>query len=330
MPLNVDIWLYILALVLLQDAVSFTRVRVGTLYCYPANIPAVGLKRVPIVDAGKKGPAFDIHRAFLTDDLVEDYSTRPSYLVVITIQTASPSPIIEPTTLKHPDKRTDIYAVLGMQGEKKAGKCRRGMKTVINPVYSVFIANLKPEMCPLGAFAFYFHYIYDQKNIIETIELGYNVNKSWRAIRLLHGPKSLTTPFNEQNLYNLYYKTYVHAGLKSRLNAHLPRHLLGYRHEAMGVDPLETSKLGWVRGQTYMDTYAPAFPKTAIFGAAGYRADEVYDPAWRKAIVPPQFLALVCPMADNLKQELEATGNENLSGALHHWDIVIELRQYVY
>ncbi|KAJ7874800.1 hypothetical protein B0H14DRAFT_92324 [Mycena olivaceomarginata] len=69
----------------------------------------------------------------------------------------------------------------------------------------------------------------------------------------------------------------------------------------MGVDPLETSKLGWVRGQTYMDTYAPAFPKTGILGAAGYRADEVYDPVWRKVIVPPQFLALVCPMADNLK-----------------------------
>lgn len=54
MSLNVDIWLYILALVPLQDAVSFTRVRVGTLYCYPTNIPAVGLKSVPIVDAGKK------------------------------------------------------------------------------------------------------------------------------------------------------------------------------------------------------------------------------------------------------------------------------------
>jgi hypothetical protein len=53
-------------------------------------------------------------------------------------------------------------------------------------------------------------------------------------------------------------------------------------------------------------------------------------------------------MADNLKQELEATGsadysrsflraetdllagNENLSGALHHWDMVIELRQYLF
>jgi hypothetical protein len=54
MPLNVDIWLYIFALVPLQDAVSFTRVRVGTLYCYPANTHAVGLKRIPIVDAGKK------------------------------------------------------------------------------------------------------------------------------------------------------------------------------------------------------------------------------------------------------------------------------------
>jgi hypothetical protein len=35
---------------------------------------------------------------------------------------------LQPTTLKHPDKRTDIYAVLGLQGEEKAGK--RGMRTV--------------------------------------------------------------------------------------------------------------------------------------------------------------------------------------------------------
>ncbi|KAJ7913992.1 hypothetical protein B0H13DRAFT_2325714 [Mycena leptocephala] len=48
------------------------------------------------------------------------------------------------------------------------------------------------------------------------------------------------------------------------MKAHLPRHLLGYRQDAMGVDGAETSKLGWVRGQTYFDTYAPALPKKAI------------------------------------------------------------------
>ncbi|KAJ7926482.1 hypothetical protein B0H13DRAFT_1599594 [Mycena leptocephala] len=233
---------------------------------------------------------------------------------------------LQPTQLKHPDKRTDMYAVLGMQGEEKAGKC--GMRTVINPVYSVFIANLKPEMCPLGAFAFYFHYIYDEKKIIDTMELDYTVNKSWRGVRVLHGPKSPTTPFNEKNLYNLYCRAYARAGFKSRLKAHLPRHLLGYRQEAVGVDPLETSKLGWVRGQTYMDTYAPALPKTAILGAAGYQADEVYDPIWRRVRVPPQFLLLVCPMAESMLEKV--AGNEHLSGAFHHWEMAIELREYLF
>ncbi|KAJ7936473.1 hypothetical protein B0H13DRAFT_1946706 [Mycena leptocephala] len=216
---------------------------------------------------------------------------------------------LQPTQLKHPDKRTDMYAVLGMQGEEKAGK--RGMRTVINPVYSVFIANLKPEMCPLGAFAFYFHYIYDEKKIIDTMELDYTVNKSWRGVRVLHGPKSPTTPFNEQNLYNLYCRAYA-SGIQ----------------EAVGVDPLETSKLGWVRGQTYMDTYAPALPKTAILGAAGYQADEVYDPIWRRVRVPPQFLLLVCPMAESMLEKV--AGNEHLSGAFHHWEMVIELREYLF
>ncbi|KAJ7821253.1 hypothetical protein B0H13DRAFT_1660479 [Mycena leptocephala] len=233
---------------------------------------------------------------------------------------------LQPTQLKHPDKRTDMYAVLGMQGEEKAGK--RGMRTVINPVYSVFIANLKPEMCPLGAFAFYLHYIYDEKKIIDTMELDYTVNKSWRGVRVLHGPKSPTTPFNEQNLYNLYCRAYARAGFKSRLKAHLPRHLLGYRQEAVGVDPLETSKLGWVCGQTYMDTYTPALPKTAILGAAGYQADEVYDPIWRRVRVPPQFLLLACPMAESMLEKV--AGNEHLSGAFHHWEMAIELREYLF
>ncbi|KAF8209033.1 hypothetical protein K438DRAFT_2012373 [Mycena galopus ATCC 62051] len=233
---------------------------------------------------------------------------------------------LQQTTLKHPDKRTDIWSVLGMQGEEKAGK--RGMRTVINPVYSVFIANLKPEMCPLGGFAFYFHYIYDEKKIIDTMNLDYKINKSWHQIRVLHGPKSPTTPFNEQNLYNLYCRAYKEAGFKSRMKANLPRHLLGYRQEAAGVDPLETSKLGWVRGQTYMDTYAPALPKTAILGAAGYKVDDVYDPIWRKVRIPERFLMLVCPMAEDMLKEV--AGVEHLSGGFHHWQMVIESREYLF
>ncbi|KAJ7771090.1 hypothetical protein DFH07DRAFT_953710 [Mycena maculata] len=233
---------------------------------------------------------------------------------------------LQPHNMLHPDKRTSIYSVLGLQSEEKAGK--RGMRTVINPVYSVFIANLKPEMCPLGAFAFYFHYIYDEKKIIETMGIDWASNKSWRPIRLLHGPKSPTTPFSEQCLYNLYCKAFSHAGFKSRLKVHLPRHILGYKQEALGVDPLETSKLGWVRGQTYMDTYAPALPKTAILGAAGYQSDEPYDPLWRHVRVPEQFLRLVCPMAEEVYASI--AGKENLSGAANHWLMVIELREYLF
>ncbi|KAJ7726564.1 hypothetical protein DFH07DRAFT_1000760 [Mycena maculata] len=199
---------------------------------------------------------------------------------------------LQPHTMLHPDKRTSIYSV-------------------INPVYSVFISNLKPEMCPLGAFAFYFHYIYDEKNIIETMKIDWTLNKSWRAIRLLHGPKSPTTPFNEQNLYNLYCKSYNSAGFKSRLKAHLPRHLLGYKQEALGVDPLETSKLGW-----------------AILGAAGYQVDEPYDPIWRHVRVPEAFLQLICPMAEEIYASV--AGKENLSGEANHWLMVMELREYFF
>jgi hypothetical protein len=37
-------------------------------------------------------------------------------------------------------------------------------------------------MCPLGAFAFYFHYIYDEKGIIDPMKLDYKVNKSWQQV----------------------------------------------------------------------------------------------------------------------------------------------------
>lgn len=56
---------------------------------------------------------------------------------------------------------------------------------VINPVYSTFIANKNPEMCPLGAFAFYHHYIHDEKKITETLNIDWSVNKSWRQVRYI-------------------------------------------------------------------------------------------------------------------------------------------------
>ncbi|KAJ7433473.1 hypothetical protein FB451DRAFT_1472227, partial [Mycena latifolia] len=155
---------------------------------------------------------------------------------------------LQPYRITHPNGRTLIYSVLGLQGEEKAGK--RGMRTIVNPVYSAFIAHMYPEMCPLGALAFYLHYLYDVKELTSIMNIDWSLNKSWRQVRILHGPKAATVPFNEQSLYNLYCRAYQAAGFNSRLKAHLPRHLLGYKQAEMNVDAAETSKMGWVHGQT--------------------------------------------------------------------------------
>ncbi|KAJ7432722.1 hypothetical protein B0H11DRAFT_2260185 [Mycena galericulata] len=231
---------------------------------------------------------------------------------------------LQPYDMLHPDRRTVFFSVLGLQGEEKAGK--RGMRTVVNPSYSVFIANRNPEMCPLGALAFYQHYIHDEIDISEKMNIDWGVNKSWRMIRVLHGPPG--TPYNEANLYNLYCNAFNFAGFNSRLKAHLPRHLLGYRQEAVGVDAADTSKLGWTRGETYFDTYAPALPKKTILGAAGYQFDEIYDPPWRHVHVPTQFLPLICPKAEEIRDSVQ--NRENLFGTFGYWSMVIDLRPYAF
>lgn len=108
------------------------------------------------------------------------------------------------------------------------------MRTVINPVYLVFIAHLRPEMCPLSTFVFYHHYLHNVKDIAKLLKIDWSVNKSWCQIHVLHGPKSPTTPYAEQNLYNLYVQAFSKAGFDSRMKVHLPRHILGYKQEAMG------------------------------------------------------------------------------------------------
>ncbi|TFK72355.1 hypothetical protein BDN72DRAFT_894862 [Pluteus cervinus] len=233
---------------------------------------------------------------------------------------------LQPWEMLHPDKETKIFAVLGLQGEEKAAK--RGMRTTVNPVYTVFISHLKPEHCPLGALAFYHHYLYDVKDIATTLDIDWNVNKSWRTIRVLHGPKSPRVPYNEQNLYNLYVHAFVKAGFQSRIKAHLPRHMLGYLQESMGVDARDTAKLGWVRGETYFDTYAPALPKPAILAAHGYKVHEAYNPVWRHVNVPTQFLSMVCPMAESIVEMVN--GRMNLVGTTNYWRMIILLRPYVF
>ncbi|KAF8816577.1 hypothetical protein BYT27DRAFT_7229903 [Phlegmacium glaucopus] len=234
---------------------------------------------------------------------------------------------LQPYIFLHPNKETPVECILGLQGEEKAG-AGRGMRTKINPVYTVFIAHLQPEMCPLGAFAFYHHYIHDMKDITGSVNIDWSINKSWRQVRILHGQKSPTTPYNEQSLYNLYVKAFASAGFVSGIKAHLPRHILGYRQEKLGVDSQHTSKLGWTRGETYFDTYAPSLPKEAILGAHGYKVHEVYDPVWRHVHVPEQFLKLVCPMAEQIHAEV--VGKDNLSGTTNYWAMVISLRPYLF
>lgn len=66
------------------------------------------------------------------------------------------------------------------------------------------------------------------------MDVDWTVNKSWRQARVLSGPNAPATPFSDQSLYNLYVKSFNKAGFVSKVKAHLPRHILGYRQEAMG------------------------------------------------------------------------------------------------
>ncbi|KAK6991492.1 hypothetical protein R3P38DRAFT_3438736, partial [Favolaschia claudopus] len=233
---------------------------------------------------------------------------------------------LQPYTMPHPDGRTAVPCLLGLQGEEKAG--RRGMRTIVNPSYSVFVAHKNPEVCSMGAFAFYHHWIHDVLNLTEKLKVDWAWNKSWRQARVLHGPNSPNTPYSEQALYNLYCRAFQHANFNSRMKAHLPRHLLGYKQEAMNVDSADTAQLGWVRNVTYFDTYKPALPKNAILGAAGYKVDETYDPVWTRVHVPPQFLSLICPNAERTRDEI--ADRENLSGAFNYWQMIINMRPYAF
>ncbi|KAJ7772443.1 hypothetical protein B0H16DRAFT_1714643 [Mycena metata] len=231
---------------------------------------------------------------------------------------------MQPYVFLHPNKETSVYCVLGLQGEEKAGK--KGMKTIINPSYTTFIAHRNPELCPLGALALYLHWLHDHYGLTEKVSIDWALNKSWRNIRLLFGMDP-TVPYNENSLYTLYCMAYKKAAFESNIKQHLPRHMLGYLQERMGVDTSETAKLGWSRG-TYMDTYAPALPKVAILGTHGYKVHENYDPIWRHVRVPEGFLKFMCPEAEGILDKIE--GAKNLTGASNYWQMIIELRPYLF
>lgn len=63
---------------------------------------------------------------------------------------AGPARARKSGTQGHADGRNRSYVIINLLSEAP--------KTV-NPSYSVFVAHNRPEMCPLGAFAFYHHYI---------------------------------------------------------------------------------------------------------------------------------------------------------------------------
>ncbi|CAK5268920.1 unnamed protein product [Mycena citricolor] len=198
---------------------------------------------------------------------------------------------IQPYEMAHPTQvRQQIYCLLGLQSQEKAGK--RGMKTAVNPSYTVFVAHRNPAKCPLGAFAIYFHWLYDSKALLDLVDINWEKNSSWRKIFLLHGPSSPDTPFNQQSLYKLYAKAFDVANFESRIKQHLARHLLGYDQAKMNVDANETSKMGWSRGQTYIDVYAAAIPK-------------------------------------NVGRDFPLC-KKNLKGAENHWAMIIKLRPYLF
>ncbi|KAJ7252582.1 hypothetical protein C8J57DRAFT_1351069 [Mycena rebaudengoi] len=231
---------------------------------------------------------------------------------------------MQPYVFLHPNKETSVYCVLGLQGEEKAGK--RGMKTIVNPSYTTFIAHRNPEVCPLGAMAMYFHWLHDVYQLPKKMSIDWESNKSWRNVRLLFGANPVV-PYNENSLYSLYCMAYKKSNFESNIKQHLPRHMLGYLQERMGAESSDTAKLGWSRG-TYMDTYAPALPKIAILGTHGYKVHENYDPIWRHVRVPEPFLSLMCPDAEHILEKIE--GTKNLTGASNYWQMVIGLRPYMF
>ncbi|KAJ7279627.1 hypothetical protein C8J57DRAFT_1221277 [Mycena rebaudengoi] len=157
------------------------------------------------------------------------------------------------------------------------------------------------------------------------MSIDWESNKSWQNIRLLFGADPIV-PYNENSLYSLYCMAYK-SNFELNIKQHLPRHMLGYLQEKMGVDSSDTAKLGWSPG-TYMDTYAPALPKNVILGTHGYKVHENYDPIWRHVRVPKPFLSLMCPDAERILEKIE--GTKNLTGASKHWQMVIELHPYMF
>ncbi|KAF5373795.1 hypothetical protein D9758_000952 [Tetrapyrgos nigripes] len=207
---------------------------------------------------------------------------------------------LQPWDTVHPTQGIPMNGMVGLQGEQKVKK--HSMVSVNNPVYTAFINHRDPEWCPMVSLALLMHWLFDVYDIITKQKIDWTVNKSWGLIRLIFGDDPTVT-YNPHNLYNLFSHTFKSVGLESRMKLHLPRHMLGYRQQNMGVDPSQTAKLGWNRQGVYQDIYAPSIPKTAVLAAHGFRDYEEYSMPWRQVHVPDQFLRLVMPMAEGILAE---------------------------
>ncbi|KAF7311871.1 hypothetical protein MIND_00197900 [Mycena indigotica] len=251
---------------------------------------------------------------------------------------------LQPFIWLHPNRRTNVYAVLGCQGEEKAGK--RGMKTTKNPVYTTFIAHRDPVQCSLVSIAIYFHWLFDYYKLCDKFEIDWTHNSSWRKVvhilmaysvvltdflflkfRVLFGndPKAA---YSDSALYNLYAKAFKAVGFESSMKQHLPRHLLSYLQEVQGVEHQQTEKLGWGRGTVFGTTYSVQIPKQAVLGCAGYKDFEAYDPVWRHVHVPPEFLTHLYPMAEEIIPQVK--NKRNLKGVTNFWEMSQTLRTYFF
>ncbi|KAJ3775275.1 hypothetical protein FB446DRAFT_827511 [Lentinula raphanica] len=89
-----------------------------------------------------------------------------------------------------------------------------------------------------------------------------------------------------------------------------------------------THLLGWYNRDVYHTNYAPQIPKDAVLAAHGWKEHETCDAVYRRASVPPQFLSLVVPQADEILAQVRQAqqSQDNLRGCENFWQMIINYR----
>ncbi|KAJ3769609.1 hypothetical protein FB446DRAFT_706117 [Lentinula raphanica] len=232
---------------------------------------------------------------------------------------------LQPYEFVHPNKVTKIDALLGLQGEEKYKA--KGMKSVHQPVISTWIPHQDPLWDAIGSILRKLHWLFDVYKIDTKKEIDWSVNRSWGQIRMLFGSNPDHT-YHSSNLYNIYCQAFEKSGFKSRIKQHLPRKILGYRQEDMGVSSTSTARLGWYNRDVYHTNYAPQIPKDAVLAAHGWKEHEMCDAVYRHVSVPLQFLSLVVPRADEILTQVRQAqeSQDNLRGCENFWQMIINYR----